>query len=155
MMGELKQLEYVLMYDGDCLFCNASVRSIVRRLKKTRMAIIPLQSATAKKLLDERFKGQPVPDSNILLTRDQTFVKSTGSLKLFKHFAWYWQPFRIFEWIPRAFRDWVYDLIATNRHRLAKKNMCMLNPQDNRDTVEIFDEREAVIETVYRAFTSK
>ena len=155
MTGSTKQFDYVLMYDGDCLFCNASVRSIAKRIRGVQIAIIPLQSETANKLLEQRFENQPIPDSNILLTADHTYVKSTGSLKLLNHFAWYWQPFRIFEWIPVVIRDWVYDQIATNRHRLASKNMCMLNSQDNQNFARIFDERETLIEPVYQAFALK
>jgi len=45
--GSTAARDLVVLYDGDCAFCTASVRSLRRWDRDRRLALVPLQSAAA------------------------------------------------------------------------------------------------------------
>lgn len=121
----------VVLFDGVCKLCNASVNFILQRDRKGKIKFTPLQSDYGQALLDEYGKESEMPDSIIFLEGDRLTAKSTAALRITKYLDGLWPLCTIFLIIPRFIRDFFYDVIAKNRYRwFGKNDTCRLpNPE--------------------------
>ncbi len=87
-----------------------------------------LQSEIGEKLIAERGIDTSKVDSIILIEPGIAyFVKSDAALRIGQEFGGLWQALAIFTWIPKVFRDAIYNLIAKNRYRwFGRKDACMI-----------------------------
>ena len=110
-----------ILFDGDCSFCNFWVKFINKRDPKKQFEFVSLQSEKGIKLLEEYHISKEI-DSVVFINNNKGFVKSGAVLRI----AWYLKfPYPlavIFMVIPWFMRNWVYDLIAKNRHKIFKEN---------------------------------
>lgn len=117
----------VILFDGVCNLCNASVDFILKRDKSNRFLVGALQEEAGKKLLS-RFKVNPeYLDSLVLVEGGKVFFRSTAALKIAKNLSGFWPLFYVFILLPPFIRDAVYDWIGKNRYRwFGKKSTCRL-----------------------------
>lgn len=113
----------VILFDGDCAYCNGWVRWISKRDRKDRFRFEPL---TTPQGLAMR-KRHAVPehlDSIVLVVEEQAFTRSDAAWRVLREL----QGWNLAAWslrlVPRPLRNWGYDLIARNRHRLGMKDSC-------------------------------
>ena len=126
-------MERVILFDGECNFCNRSVQFIIKRDPKARFKFASLQSEVGKRLLDEHNAPKHM-DSFVLIENNRVFYKSTAALEVCKNLKGVWKLFYVFVIIPRPIRDFIYDRFAQNRYRLfGKKKSCMLPSPTERD----------------------
>ncbi|MFL5772536.1 MAG: thiol-disulfide oxidoreductase DCC family protein [Flavisolibacter sp.] len=117
----------IVLFDGVCNLCNASVNFLIRQDKKNVFRFATLQSETGKKLLGTHHPPNYLNHSFILIDRGKSYEKSSAALKLVNHLPWYWKTFKIFWIIPPFIRNFVYDFIARNRYRwFGRKDVCMV-----------------------------
>lgn len=116
--------EAVILYDGVCNLCNASVRFILRYEKGPRYRFAPLQGDFASKVRYQYALPED-SDSVVLIENNQIFTASTAALRIAKHLKVPWSWLFVFEVLPVSFRDAVYHWIARNRYRwFGKKDYC-------------------------------
>ncbi len=117
----------VILFDGVCNLCNASVDFILKRDKPNRFLVGALQEEAGKKLLS-RFEVNPeYLDSLVLVEGGKVFFRSTAALKIAKNLSGFWPLFYVFILLPPFIRDAVYDWIGKNRYRwFGKKSTCRL-----------------------------
>lgn len=48
----------------------------------------------------------------------KVFTRSDAWLELARALGGGWRVLRVFQWVPRPLRDWVYQVVADNRHLL-------------------------------------
>ena len=108
----------VILYDGDCGFCSRVVIFVAQRDPARKFRFAPLQSPLGKELLHSAGRPTEDLDTVVLLERGRAFTKSTAALMIAGRLQRPWPLARIFLIVPRRIRDWVYDLIARNRHHL-------------------------------------
>ncbi len=121
----------LLLFDGVCNLCNASVQWVIRRDPQAVFRFASLQSETGQMLL-RKFK-LPADELNtvVLVTGEKIFTRSDVLLQLFKILGGRWNLLRIFSVLPRPVRNAVYDWIAKNRYRwFGKKEACWLPTPD-------------------------
>ncbi|HXH19618.1 MAG TPA: thiol-disulfide oxidoreductase DCC family protein [Chitinophagales bacterium] len=117
----------IILFDGVCKLCNASVRFIIKRDKKAYFRFASLQSAFAGDLFRKLNFDSNGVDSIVLYENGKVYVRSTAALKIAKHLSGWW--FLIYGCIifPRFLRDAAYDFIARNRYKwFGKKEFCMV-----------------------------
>lgn len=107
----------VLLFDGDCAFCNGCVRWLLRHERRSRYYFAPLQSAAAAPLLAEH--GIAAGDLSSLAVVDggRVYRKSAAVLHLLHEAHWPWRLLRVFALVPRALRDAAYDYVGARRYR--------------------------------------
>lgn len=117
----------IILFDGVCNFCDASVQFIYARDPKAKFGFAPLQSDFAKARLEElAFDGKGV-DSVMLIENGKVYTHSTAALKIAQQLSFPWPLFAIGWVVPRPLRDAVYNFIAKNRYRwFGKKEHCMM-----------------------------
>ena len=113
-----------ILFDGDCSFCNFWVKFITKRDPKKQFEFVSLQSEKGISLLDMHKIPNEI-DSVVFIYKNKAHIKSGAVLCI----AWFLKfPYPlavVFMIIPWFIRDWVYDLIAKNRHKIFNQdNSC-------------------------------
>jgi predicted DCC family thiol-disulfide oxidoreductase YuxK len=110
--------EPVIIFDGDCLFCQRSVRFIHRHDRGNRYRFAARQTAAGERLLAEAGVGL-APNSMVLIDDQGTWLRSDAVLRIAARLDAPWSAARVFLLVPRVVRDAVYRVVAVIRHRLS------------------------------------
>lgn len=113
----------VLFFDGECGFCNRSVRLVYRLDGKDAVGFAPLQGELSKKLGLEKF-ADPKGGSMVILREadGEKFFKGDAWIELGKALGGFWKLLAwAFAMFPKGARDWSYDLVAKHRYLIAGK----------------------------------
>jgi predicted DCC family thiol-disulfide oxidoreductase YuxK len=117
----------ILLFDGVCNLCNASVQWVIRHDPEGIFRFASLQSESGKRLLKQC--GLP-PDSlnTVVLVEGSTArTRSDAPLRIFEILGRRWVWLSVFRWVPRFVRDAIYEWVARHRYRwFGKKSECML-----------------------------
>ncbi|UMB54479.1 DUF393 domain-containing protein [Lutibacter sp. A64] len=117
----------IILFDGVCNLCNASVNFIIKHDKKEHFKFASLQSDAAKELLLQYNSKKINMDSIILIENNNFYEKSTAALKISKKLNNGFSLLYLFIIIHPFIRDWVYNYIAKNRYKwFGKKENCMI-----------------------------
>lgn len=117
----------VILFDGVCNLCNASIDFIIKRDKKDQFRVGALQVDAGKKLLSKFDVNPEYLDSLVLVEDDQVYFRSTAALRIARNLSGLWPLFYVFIILPSGIRDRIYDWIGKNRYRwFGKKNTCRL-----------------------------
>ena len=115
----------VILFDGDCAFCNGWVRWITKRDPRKRFTFAALRSEEGVALRGEH--GIPDSIDSIVLVRGaNTFTRSDAAWRVLKDLPGWGFAALLMRLVPRPVRNLGYDLIARNRHRLGMKDECEL-----------------------------
>ncbi len=108
----------LVLYDGTCGFCDASVRWLLDHDPEGRLSFTPLQGETAAAVLAEH-ELPPGLDS-IVFVEDGERVswRSTAAVRIARRLPAPWRLLALAWWVPLPLRDLVYRLVAAVRHRL-------------------------------------
>lgn len=122
----------VILYDGECGFCAASIRFVWKRDRAAQFHFASIQSEAGARILREHGVDHPKLDTFYFLDDDTLFERSGAALRACGHLPRYRFPARLGLLVPRPLRDWCYDLVARNRHRILRKDQCELPPPEVR-----------------------
>jgi predicted DCC family thiol-disulfide oxidoreductase YuxK len=108
----------IVLFDGVCAFCSAWSRFLIKRDPGAALRLAAIQSRTGQALL--AWAGLPTDrvDTMVFVDRGKAYVRTDAFLRVVRHLG---GPWRWLAWgvaVPRPFRDWVYDQIATRRLRI-------------------------------------
>ncbi|MGV2941377.1 thiol-disulfide oxidoreductase DCC family protein [Mesobacillus sp. LC4] len=125
-------MQPVILFDGVCNFCDASVQFILDRDEKEQFRFASLQSDAGQELL-KKYKVPDDVDSMILIENEKVYYKSSAALRISRHLRGAWKLLYVFMIVPPPIRNVVYDLIAKNRIKwFGQKDSCMLPPPNVR-----------------------
>lgn len=117
----------VLLFDGVCNLCTASVRWVIPRDPKGHFRFASLQSDVGRRLLVEAGGNPDELDSVVLLEDGQLWERSTAALRVARKLKAPWPLLYTFILVPRTLRDWIYDVVASTRYRVfGRKEECMI-----------------------------
>lgn len=122
----------VLLYDGLCGFCSASVQRILRLEKQKTMLFAALQGNYGKSILGQHPQLEGI-DSLVLIEsrvdsdKGRVFVRSDAVLQIAKYLGGPWKLALAAYIIPRSVRDYFYDQFARRRYRwFGKLDACLV-----------------------------
>ena len=117
----------VILFDGVCNLCNASVQFIIRHDRKKKFRYASLQSEFGKTLIEKFNLSNADSDSVILLENNSVKIKSSAALEIAKKMGGFYSTLYVFILLPRFIRDNIYDFVARNRYRwFGKQDSCMI-----------------------------
>lgn len=120
---------HIVLFDGDCNFCNTSVQFIFKREKKNSFYFASLQSDKGKELL-EKYKLQNLDlSSMVFISNNKAYLKSSAALRIAGQLKGLWPLMMVFLIVPPFIRNWVYDQIAKRRHKLLKQKCALPTPE--------------------------
>jgi predicted DCC family thiol-disulfide oxidoreductase YuxK len=124
----------LLLYDGSCGMCAASVQFILRHERRHTLQFAPLQSEAAAAIRARHPELEGV-DSMVWVEPDgagrgeRIAVRSAAVIDAAKYVGGAWRLAAIGRLLPARLRDAMYDLIARHRHRFRRTpEQCFLPP---------------------------
>lgn len=118
----------LFIFDGVCVLCSGGARWLMRHDKREVFRFAPAQSPLGQALY--RHYGIAMDETYLLLAAGSVYGKSSGYLEMLRILGGWWRAWRVFALIPRALRDWAYDMVARNRyHWFGKTDYCALIPE--------------------------
>lgn len=128
MLPNIPNNKQLILFDGVCNLCNASVQFILKHDKNNRFVFASLQGETGTMVTQHYAINKQKIDSILLLDHNQKIhYKSTAALKIALQLGFPISLLYIFMLIPIFLRDLLYDYVAKNRYRwFGKKEVCFL-----------------------------
>jgi predicted DCC family thiol-disulfide oxidoreductase YuxK len=137
-MSETDTFHPVLLYDGQCGFCNKGVQHILKYDKRKTILFAALQSEYGRGVVTRHPELNGV-DSLVFVEPlefaylEQVFVRSDAALRVAAYLGWPWKLALAAYVIPRPMRDYLYDQFAKRRYRwFGKYDTCPLPSPDVR-----------------------
>lgn len=117
----------IILFDGVCNLCNASVNFVVKHDKKEQFLFASFQSDAAKEIMLHFNLKNLKLDSIVLIEGEKIYEKSTAILKIARHLNNGSKFLYFFIVIPKSIRNWLYNAIAKHRYLLfGKRESCMV-----------------------------
>ena len=128
MIQNLPKNKQLILFDGVCNLCNASVQYVIKHDKNNVFMFAPLQGETGQLIIEKYQIDTAKTDSILLYTEGKGIVyKSTAALKIARKLGFPRNLLQVFLVIPPIFRNWVYDYVAKNRYKwFGKQENCMI-----------------------------
>ncbi len=125
-MSEFLQLDarLLVLFDGRCGFCNASIRWFLRRDRRDRLRFAPSDDPRVAGILALHHIA-PDPSSILVVSNagtplEQILTRSNAAIAMLAALPQPWPAIAAaLRLIPRPLRDRGYRLIARNRYRIA------------------------------------
>lgn len=119
--------DHLLLFDGVCHLCDASVRFILRRDLTAKIKFAPIQSPLGRELYAQHGLDPEAPSAMLFLTPCGAYKASNAALEIARSLGGVWKLALIFKTLPHALRDAAYYFIARNRyHWFGKEETCMV-----------------------------
>jgi len=118
----------IILFDGICNLCDASVQFIVKHDKKDSFRFVALQSDLGKKIITYIGIDSTKIDSLILYEPGKAYYyKSQAVLRIATELGGIYHLIRLAAVIPKSILNSVYDYVANKRYQwFGKKESCML-----------------------------
>ena len=117
----------VLLFDGVCNLCNASVQWVLLRDPRGIFQFAALQSEAGQALLRRFGLSTSQYDTVVLIDGEQLYTRSDAALEIVRRLGGAWQLLYVFKLVPRGIRNAVYNWVARNRYRwFGHREECML-----------------------------
>lgn len=131
----VSQHGYVLLYDGECVFCNRLVQFILKHDKSGAMRFAALQGELGKAAVRVLPSVANV-DSVVLMHREGAWVRSTAALEAARYVGGVWSLALAGYIVPRFIRDWLYDWFARRRYAwFGKYDSCPVPSAETRSRI--------------------
>jgi len=120
-------LENLILFDGVCNFCSASVRFVIRHDRRAIFRFASLQSELGKEVCRRRGIDPEDVQTFLVNVDGETLVRSDAAIAVASRFGGVWRIAALLRLVPRVARDWIYAMIARNRyHWFGRTEVCMI-----------------------------
>ncbi len=124
----------IVLFDGVCNFCDASVNWIIAHDWRGHFRFAPLQSQAGDRLQREHGLDPSGLDALVLVEGERAYRKSGAALRILRRLRWPWPVLFGLIAVPAFVRDFVYDFLARRRYRwFGRKDECMVPTAEVRE----------------------
>jgi len=117
----------LVLFDGVCNLCNASVSFIIERDPAARFRFAPMQSEAGGALLRRHGLSTLDLESMVLIEGGRCYTRSAAALRIARRLAWPWKLLCGLLAVPAPLRDALYNWVARNRYRwFGRSETCRL-----------------------------
>jgi predicted DCC family thiol-disulfide oxidoreductase YuxK len=117
--------KHLVLFDGDCPFCNLAVRHVIAIDKKKYFVFSPLNSKIAHELLKDNYQNYIEKDTLILIEdyklQPRIFIRSKAVLRIYWQIGRFWKILGLISFFPAEISDLLYRLFAIYRYQLKIK----------------------------------
>lgn len=127
-MENLPKDKKIILFDGVCNLCDATVQFIIKRDKKDVFRFVALQSDLGQQIISHIGIDTSKTDSIILYEPGHAYYyKAEAAIKIAKQLGGLFFLMGIFSVLPNWLSNKVYDYVARNRYKwYGKKDECMI-----------------------------
>ena len=118
----------LILFDGVCNLCNASVRWIIEKDPRRIFRFASLQSAAGRAALAASGTTVPPLESVVLIDRTGAHTRSDAAIRIARRLGLPWSAVALALLVPRRLRDAVYAWVAGNRYRWFGRRESCLRP---------------------------
>lgn len=123
----------VILFDGECSFCDRSVQFIMKRDPDLYFTFAAQQSDAGEKLR-AAYNIPDYLDSLVFIDKGICYDRSSAALHIAKHLKGIWKVSFLFIVIPKPVRDFVYNQFSKRRYKwFGKKEHCILPSPTERE----------------------
>lgn len=124
----------IIIFDGQCAFCDRSVKWIIRHDRRARFRFAARQSAAGQALLAKYGFPPEGVESMILVEGSEVSTHSTAVLRIASKLPLPWRAAAALLLLPRPIRDALYRQVAKRRYRIAgEMPACSLPTAEQRE----------------------
>ena len=117
----------LVLFDGVCNLCTASVQFIIRHDRAGIFYFAPLQSDIGREICQSRGLDPAAVETFMLISGGRILMRSDAAIEVVSRFGGAWKFVAVLRLIPRVARDWVYSTVARNRYRwFGRTEACMI-----------------------------
>lgn len=117
----------LIIFDGVCNLCEASVNFIIRHDKEGAFRFVPSQSELGAALQQQYDINTAALDTVVLIRDGEHFTESDAAVRIAAALDGPWRLLGLARWVPRPLRNWAYRRIANNRYAwFGHKDVCMI-----------------------------
>ena len=127
-MFNLPENKKIILFDGVCNLCDASVQFIIKNDKNDVFRFVAIQSELGQQIIKHLGIDTFKTDSIILYEPGVAYYfKAEAALRIAKELKSWHSILYIFINVPNFIKNGVYDFIAKNRYKwYGKKEACMI-----------------------------
>lgn len=127
-MESLPKNKKIILFDGVCNLCDASVQFIIKHDAKDIFRFVAIQSELGQEIIKYLGIDTSKTDSIILYEPGIAYYyKAEAALRIAKELKSWHSILYGFMFIPDGIKNSVYDYIAKNRYKwYGKKEACMI-----------------------------
>lgn len=114
----LPQDRPLLVYDGDCGFCNRSVQFILSHERRRRDLLFVPRASDLGRTIRQHF-GLEAVESMLWIDNGSAKIESEAALRAAAYVGGWSRAAVLAYMIPRPLRNWAYRVIAKNRHQIS------------------------------------
>ena len=120
----------LILFDGVCVLCSGWVDFVIARDPAARYRFVAIQTPLGRRLAARFGIDADNPETNVIVASGRAHFKLESALVVLAEFpGWRWT--RIAYVLPKTARDFLYDRIARNRHRLfGRRETCLVPTPD-------------------------
>lgn len=118
----------IILFDGVCHLCSASVRFVIRRDPHARCRFLPIQSGRGREIYRAHGLDPEKPDTLLVLAGGKVLLRSDAAIAIGRELGFPWSIASVGRILPRSLRDALYDFIAQRRYRWFGKDASCLVP---------------------------
>ena len=124
----------VIVFDGQCVFCSAWARFVLRVDRRGVYRLLPAQTPLGHALYVHYGLDPDRYTTNILIQDGLAYFKADGSIRMAQGLGFPWSLAVVFRALPHGLREALYDLVARNRFRIfGRSDVCYAPRPDVRD----------------------
>ena len=112
----------IVLYDGECQFCNKWICFAKSKLQKNEISFLPLNSSKAINLLEDYTITNQ--DSVVYIKDDVVCLKSRAVLKICKKLKFPYNLLHFLTILPAFLLDFCYNFAAKRRLTFNSKKQC-------------------------------
>lgn len=116
----------ILLYDGECSFCNGAVQWIIARDPHSHVYFASQQGELGQALKAKHQIADEV-DSLILIDNGKAYIYSSAAIRVSKYLHGGWPLLQLLILVPPFIRNAFYRYVAKHRFRwFGKQQACLL-----------------------------
>jgi predicted DCC family thiol-disulfide oxidoreductase YuxK len=117
----------LILFDGVCNLCNASVAWVIEHDRRGVFQFASLQSAAGRAAIAAANGPATLPDSMVLIDDEGVHTQSEAVIRIANRLGLPWKLARLGYLLPKPIRDWAYNTIARNRYRwFGRRESCLV-----------------------------
>jgi predicted DCC family thiol-disulfide oxidoreductase YuxK len=115
----------IIIFDGICILCSGFVRTIASVDRADRFRFATAQSPLGERLFRHFGLATDVYETNLVIIDGVGYQKLETVMAVARELGWPWRAIAVLKLLPKAARDRIYRLIATNRYAVfGKRESC-------------------------------
>ena len=122
----------VVLYDGDCGFCNFWVQWILEKDQKNQFRFAALQSKFGQRFLEAHQLPQNQFDTVFLVSEDKFYFKLNAVAEIGNILGGKLRYLHLLRHLPSFIANRIYDKVAANRQKLATQSCLLPTPEERK-----------------------